>query len=76
MVLAVFGNELESQYSLELIQKDARDSTIDTGNWEIKSFGSMFTVGLEYGYRLKFKRFEDFYDIISVDIANHEMKED
>ena len=76
MVLAVFGNEQESQYSLEPIQKDAPDSTIETGYWEIESFVSMFTVGQECGYRLKFKRFEDFYDIMSVDIPNHEMKEE
>ncbi|CAF0935868.1 unnamed protein product [Brachionus calyciflorus] len=50
--------------SLEPIEKDAPGGTIEDAFWEVESFHSMFVSEGKFGYRVKFKRFEDLYEIM------------
>ena len=76
MTTIVVFEDKNHRYSLEPIEKDSSDSTIENGYWVIEEFKSMFVLDKSFCYRLKFKRFEDYYSIMSENIPNDSLKEE
>ena len=72
--IAVF-NDKNHRYTFEPIEKDSSESTIEDGYLVIEGFKSMFVVDKSFCVRLKFRRFEDNYSIMSENILNDNLKD-